>query len=358
MTPSEAGGSSAATVLHFIHPGTIDAPTGGSLYDKRVIGELRRIGWRVDLHELPGRFPEGDAAARDAAAAVLAGLPDGARVIVDGLALPALEDALPDHAARLTPMALVHHPISDETGLAPELQRALRARECALFERLHHIVVPSPAMARRLADFGVAAGRISVVEPGTDPAPRAQGSAGPAVQLLCVASLTPRKGHLGLIAALADCADLEWRLTCAGPTDHDPETTAAIERALDETGLSARVTLAGEVRGTALESLYAAADLFVLASFYEGYGMAFAEAMARGLPVVASGGGAVADTVPGTAGSIVQAGDVAALAGALRLLIADPALRRMKADGAYAAGRALPDWPATAARFAAAVGGR
>lgn len=357
MTPSEAGGSAATQGLHFIHPGAIDAPTGGSLYDKRVIDELRRMGWRVDLHELPGRFPDADLAARDAAAAVLAGLPDGACVIVDGLALPAFEHALPDHSMRLRAMGLVHHPVSDETGLTPETQQALRTTEIALFEKLQHIVVPSLAMARRLADFDVPADRIAVVEPGTDPAPRARGSGGPAVHLLCVASLTPRKGHLGLIAALADCTDLDWRLTCAGPADRDPETAASVRQALDESGLSARVTLAGEVRGKALDDLYAAADLFVLASYYEGYGMAFAEAMARGLPMIASGGGAVADTVPEAAGLIVPAGDTAALAGALRALIADPGLRAAKAAGAYAAGQELPDWPATAARFAAAVRG-
>ncbi len=357
MTPSEAGGSAATKVLHFIHPGAIDSPTGGSLYDKRVIGELRRIGWRVDLHELPGRFPDADETARDAAAAVLAGLPDGARVIVDGLALPAFADALPDAAARLTPMALVHHPVSDETGLAPDRRNALRAAESALFETLRRIVVPSPAMARRLADFGVPGDRVFVVEPGTDPAPRAKGSGGPAVHLLCVASLTPRKGHLGLIAALADCAELDWRLTCAGPADRDSKTAAAITRALDETGLADRVTLAGEVRGAALDGLYAAADLFVLASHYEGYGMAFAEAMARGLPVIASGGGAVADTVPEAAGLVMPPGDTAALAGALRALIGDPDLRATKAAGAFAAGQALPDWRTAAARFAAAVDG-
>ncbi len=357
MTPSEAGGSAATRVLHFIHPGAIDAPAGGSLYDNRVIEELRRIGWRVDLHELPGRFPDSDETARAAAAAVLAGLPDGARAIVDGLALPAFADALPFHAARLTPMALVHHPVSDETGLPPDRQKALRAVETALFDALRRIVVPSPAMARRLADFNVPDDRVFVVEPGTDPAPRARGSGGPAVHLLCVASLTPRKGHLGLIAALADGADLDWRLTCVGPTDRDSITTAAITQALDEAGLADRVTLAGEIRGAALDDLYAAADLFVLASHYEGYGMAFAEAMARGLPVIASGGGAVADTVPDAAGLVVPAGDTAALAEALRAMIADPDLRSTKAAGAYAAGQALPDWPSAAARFAAAVSG-
>lgn len=357
MTPSEAGGSSVPKQLHFIHPGAIDAPTGGSLYDTRVIQELRRTGWCVELHELPGKFPNADVTARAAAAALLNGLPDGARVIVDGLALPAFADVLPDAATRLTPMALVHHPVSDETGLTPDQQNTLRATEIALFEIVRRIVVPSPAMARRLADFGVPGDRVFVVEPGTDPAPRARGSGGPAVHLLCVASLTPRKGHLGLIAALDACADLEWRLTCAGPTDRDSKTTAAVARALDAAGLADRVALAGAVRGAALDGLYAAADLFVLASHYEGYGMAFAEAMARGLPVIASGGGAVGDTVPDSAGLVVAPGDTAALTGALRALIADPGLRAAKAAGAFAAGQALPVWPTAAARFAAAVDG-
>lgn len=325
--------------------------SGGTVYDLRIADALRDDGWRVAMHELPGRFPLPDAATANAAGALLARLGDGGTVVFDGLALPAFERALGDHAARLRPFALVHHPTADETGLPPEESERLFAIERAIFAAMRGLIVPSPAMVRRLADFGVASGRVAVVEPGVEPAARSTGSGGPVAVLLCVASLTPRKGHDLLLAALADCADLDWRLVCAGPTDADPATAASVRALANRLGLSARVSLVGPQRGGDLDALYAAADVFVLASRYEGYGMAYAEAMARGVPIVASGAGAVADTVPDTAGDVAPVEDRAALAAALRRMISDPAYRRAKADGAWAAGRALPRWADSADRF-------
>lgn len=329
--------------------------SGGTRYDCRLIDALRDAGWHIELHELPGRFPLADLVTAAAAATLLDGIADGETVVFDGLALPAFDAVLERHAARLTLLALVHHPTADETGLSKTACRRLFDIERRLFASLGRVVVPSPAMARRLADFGVAADRVDVAAPGIEPAARARGSDGAAPALLCVATLTPRKGHVALLEALSDCTDLAWALDCVGPLDSDPPTTAAIAAAIDRLGLSDRVRLLGTRTGADLEACYAAADLFVLASRYEGYGMVFAEAMARGLPIVASGDGAVRDTVPDAAGIVVPVDDRAALADALRRLIADPAFRRAKADGAWAAGRALPRWSDTAARFAAAV---
>ena len=173
--------------------------------------------------------------------------------------------------------------------------------------------------------------------------------------LLCVASFTPRKGHEGLIDALASCVDLDWRLTCAGPMDRDTETAARVVRTIEARGLHDRVALAGELHGRPLEEMFRSADIFVLASAYEGFGMAFAEAMAWGLPVVASGDGAVRETVPETAGAVVPAEDLEALAFALRRMIADPSYRKRKAAGARRAGLDLIDWPTAARRFAEAI---
>lgn len=346
--------------LHFIHPGPIAQTSGGTIYDRRVIEELRRAGWRVDLHELPGRFPLPDAATAKAAAALLAALPDGGLAAIDGLALPALDAALPQHAGRLAFAGLIHHPTADETGLSADESANLFAVERRLFALLRRLIVPSPAMARRLGDFAVPAGRIRVAAPGVEPAQRAAGSAGGPVRLLCVASLTPRKGHADLLEALSSCAGLDWRLTCAGP-GAGPGDGDGVARRLEETaarhGMGSRVRLVGPQYGAALESLYAEADIFVLASRYEGYGMVFAEAMARGLPIVASGAGAVADTVPDAAGIVVPAGDRGALAAALRRMIGDPAYRRGKAEGAWQAGRSLPRWSDTAKAFALALSG-
>jgi glycosyltransferase involved in cell wall biosynthesis len=343
--------------LQFIHPGSIGQASGGTIYDRRVIELLRGMGWRVELHELPGRFPLVDAVTADAASALLAAIPDRALVVIDGLALPAFDGALGRHAERLAIAGLIHHPTADETGLSAAESAHLFAIERRLFDLLRRIIVPSPAMARRLEDFAVPAGRIRVVTPGVEPAQRSAGSAGGPVQLLCVASLTPRKGHVALLEALADCCDLDWRLVCAGPSDQSAATEGCVKAAIARLGLGNRVRLAGPQVGHALERLYAAAGVFVLASRYEGYGMVFAEAMVRGLPVVASGAGAVADTVPAAAGVVVPVGERAALVAALRRVIGDPAFRQGKAEGAWQAGRSLPRWADTAAAFAQALSG-
>jgi len=344
-----------AKALHFIHPGPVRQMSGGTLYDLRVLDELQRMGWDIALHEMAGRFPVMDKVATAGAAAVIEDIPDGDTIVFDGLALPAFDGALDRHAARLVPLAIVHHPTADETGLAESARAQLFDMEKRVFASLRRIVVPSPAMVRRLADFGVPAGRIDVAVPGIEPARRAKGSGGDRAALICVATLTPRKGHVALLEALSDCGDLDWTLVCAGPTDSDAATTAAVGTAVRRLGLSDRVRLVGPQVGPALDALYDAADVFVLASRYEGYGMVFAEAMVRGLPIVASGAGAVRDTVPDTAGIVVPVDDRAALAAALRRMIADPSFRRGKADGAWSAGQTRPRWSDTASRFACAI---
>lgn len=355
--PADGGGRIVTDrrAFHFIHPGPVSRMSGGTLYDLRVIGELRGAGWRIDLDELPGRFPKADDHTKEAAATLLASLPDGAAVVVDGLALPAFTECLDREAERLALMAMVHHPTADESGLGADERTALFDAEKAALALMRRVVVPSPAMKRRLADYGVPPGRIDVAAPGVAPAPRASGSGSEAAALLCVASLTPRKGHLTLLAALSDCRDLDWHLTCAGPFDSDAEMTVAVKDAIRRFDLAARVALIGPQVGDALDALYAKSDVFVLASRYEGYGMAFAEAMARGLPIVASGAGAVRDTVPDAAGVVLPVDDRPALVAALRRMIADPDFRRRKADGSWTAGQTLARWSDTARRFAQAV---
>ncbi len=345
-----------AAPIHFIVPGPIDQRTGGYGYDRRIVDALRRDGRTVRVIELEGRFPICCDIAEKSASSALASAPDGTTVVIDGLALPGAAPSLSRHAGRLTVVVLVHHPVAQETGLSPADSAALQTIERAAIAQADLIVTTSAATADRLlSNYGIEKEKLSVVPPGTDPAPWASGGNGETVRLLCVATLIPRKGHRALIDALSDCAALPWRLSCLGSTARDPATAAAVMRQSAVYGLSERVELAGEVDQPALEAAYASADVFVLASALEGYGMAFAEALARGLPVVGSGGGAARDTVPESAGLIVSVGDRAALAGALSQVIADRALRRRLADGARAAGLKLPDWPFVGRRFVAAL---
>jgi glycosyltransferase involved in cell wall biosynthesis len=345
-------------------PGDLRTATGGYAYARRLVRGLREAGHRVDRLRLSDTFPRPDARALDHADRLLGDLPDRTITVIDGLAFGAMPGVVRAHAERLALVALVHHPLAAETGLAPDEARDLDAAERCALAYARRVVVTSASTAGMIETMGVSRTRIVVVEPGTDPAPPSRANASPRaaqaaahrqVALLCVATLTPRKGHADLLAALARMTDLSWRLDCVGSATRDPRTAEAVRAEVAERGLSARVSLHGEVGPRRLSALYRAADAFVLPSRMEGYGMAFAEALAFGLPVVGCRAGAVPDTVPPDASLLVPAGDLDALAAALRNLVSDPALRSRLAEGAMRAGARLPDWPSRARAFAHAL---
>jgi len=332
--------------LALLVPGPIDQLTGGYLYARRLVDGLRARGIEVAAHELAGRFPDADDTARAAARAALGALPDGAVAVIDGLALAGFRDCLLGAAHRLRLLAIVHHPLPDETGLTEAQARDFAALEAALLPRVAGVICPSNKTAAAVVAYGVARARIATVLPGTQkPArPRPRRAPGGPIKLLCVATVTPRKGHLVLIDALARLGARDWRLDIIGSLTRDPATVAALRDAIARHDLTARVALLAEWPQAQLGDAYEAADLFVLASYHEGYGMVFAEALAYGLPIVATTGGAIPEVVPQSAGILVAPGDAAALTDALARLIDDDPLRARLADGAAAAGRLLPSW--------------
>jgi len=212
-------------------------------------------------------------------------------------------------------------------------------------------VSTSAFTARRLQDFGVPSSRISVVVPGVQPAPVAVGGHYP-LRMLCVATITPRKGHDVLVGALQRLGALDWECVCVGSLLRDPIHAQRIARQIHDAGLNDRVRLYGEMADDELAGAYAAADCFVLASRYEGYGMVITEALARGLPVVCTRGGALAETLPPAAGLLVAVDDVDALADALRCMIEESALRKRLREGARKARDGLKDWADAATEFA------
>jgi glycosyltransferase involved in cell wall biosynthesis len=338
--------------LVFILPGDPSSATGGYVYDRRICDGLRTLGWTVDVRNLDESFPDPTPEALAHAARVLAHVPDGALVLIDGLALGAMPDAIAAEARRLRLAALVHHPLAEETGLDSDRLEALRDSERRALTATTRVVVTSGYTARLLSDYGVPSSRIRVIEPGTDPAPLAPGSGSDRLELLCVATLTRRKGHRLLLEALASLRDRRWHLTCVGSPERDPQSAAEVRDRIEALGLKKRITLAGELDDAALAACYDRADAFVLPTWFEGYGMSLAEALARGLPVVSTLGGAVPQTVPRGACLLVPPGDVAALAKALSLLMDEPDLRAALAAGAREARRLLPTWDQACARMA------
>lgn len=339
--------------LYFAVPGDPETLTGGYIYARRLAEALPDAGWNCRRLRLPDGFPHPTAAALAETAAILASTPPDATILLDGLAYGALPADLLKAAARRL-VALVHHPLAQESGIDAATADKLRASERAALALAERVIVTSRHTAATLvSDYAVPADRLTVAEPGTDPGVRARGSS--AMQLLTVATLTPRKGHDVLLRALARIADLPWSALWVGSRTRDPATAEKLVALIAALGLDRRVRLSGELKESALDDAYAASDLFVLPSYHEGYGMVFSEALARGLPVVATRAGAIPDTVPAKCGLLVPPGDDAALAEALRRVLTESSLHTNLADAAWEHGQHLPDWDDTAARVAQAL---
>ncbi len=339
----------------FAIPGDISTPTGGYRYDREVLARAATQG--VDLRHLvlPASFPFPQPEDLLRTAGALVSIAADEVLLIDGLAYGALPESI-CVSIKSPIVALVHHPLALENGLAPEVADRLRATEKTALGHAARVVVTSGMTAGILArDYEVPEGRIIVAEPGTDPVPRACGSGSPHPLILAVGAVSPRKGYEVLVEALATLGGEAWRLVIAGATDRNPDAATRLRAAIARHGLDARITLAGAVTDDELAALYAAADVFVMPSLYEGYGMVLAEAMARGLPIVTTTGGAAAETVPEGAAIKVPPGDAAALASGISRLIGNPRLRQTLSDRAWEAGQALPGWDDTSRIIASVI---
>jgi glycosyltransferase involved in cell wall biosynthesis len=346
--------------LWFLIPGDLDTPSGGYAYDRRIASGLAELGWTLEVRRLDDSFPNPTDSALEHARRTLAAIPEQAMVLIDGLALGAMPGPARAHGQRLRLVALVHHPLADETGLDPARQAELQHSEARALAWVRGVILTSGFTAQRLARYQVPRERLRVVEPGVDQrlgahtSPTDHAGKDP-VSLLCVASLIARKGHDLLLQALSELRHLRWQLTCIGDATRDPAWTARLLALRDRLGLSERVHLTGALPATEVEQHYLRADVAVLATRFEGYGMVIAEALAHGVPMVVTRGGAAADTLPDTAGLKVPVEDVAALREALRTLILDARLRARLAEGARHAALGLPSWRQSALAFAQAL---
>lgn len=344
------------TPIVFAYPGDINTQSGGYGYDRRVLREWERLGHPIKLEGLGEDYPRPARSARDAAFNRLMKQPIGWPMVIDGLAFAAFGAKAVALAERHPLVALVHHPVGLETGLERDVARKLIAEETAALATAHRVIVTSPTTARTLTDkFGVAADRISVARPGVDTAPFADPRESGPIRLISVGALIPRKGFDVLIRALSRLTDLDWRLTIIGSDQADPDYAAELRKLIADLDLTTRVTLTGVIPNRDVTYQYMTSEVFVLASHYEGYGMAYAEAIAHGLPVVGTTGGAIAETVPAAAARLVQPGRVLALGDTLRELLSDRANLTPLRDAARAAAPQLPRWEETARLALAAV---
>jgi glycosyltransferase involved in cell wall biosynthesis len=350
--------------VHFVMPGGVDdptAPSGGNAYDRRVCLDLPGFGWQVERHAVAGSWPSPGAAARTELARTLSDLPDDTVVLIDGLVACGVPEIIVPEAERLRLAVLVHLPLGDETGLAPGLALELDAKEREVLRAVPAVIATSDWAVRRLVSHhGLAPERVHVATPGADIAPLASGTDGVS-RLLCVAAVTPRKGQHRLIEALAGAKDLPWSCVCVGGITQDPEYVAGLRTLIQKYGLQDRLHLAGPQAGAELDASYAAADLMVLTSYAETYGMAVTEALARGIPVLATDVGGLPEAVGrapdgGVPGILVPPEDPAALAAELRGWFGEADVRRRLKAAARGRRAALDGWATTARSLAGVLG--
>jgi glycosyltransferase involved in cell wall biosynthesis len=337
------------TAVHVVVPDGIDdpaRPSGGNAYDRRVCDGLAEAGWSVRVHPVAGSWPRPAAAAYAALADIVERIPDGAAVLLDGLVASTAPDVLIPHAGRLRLVALVHMPLGREGGDDD------RAREGAVLTAAASVVTTSRWARRALLElYRLPGDRVYVAEPGVDAADLAAGTE-TAGALLSVAAVTPGKGHDVLLDALAAVSGLRWDCVCVGSLDRDPAFAEGLRRRARDDGLAGRVRFPGPLSGADLARSYGAADLVVLASRAETYGMVVTEALARGLPVVATEVGGVPEALghgdDGTRpGLLVPPGDPTALAAALRAWLGDAGLRRRLRRAACERRASLSRWSVT-----------
>ena len=332
-------------VLHAVLPGEVDDPalvSGGNVYDRRVLDGLAALGATVREHPLPGAWPRPDPAARGRLDRVLRGVGDDAVVLLDGLVACGVPEVVVAHARRRRLAVLVHLPLGEE-------QPDLAAGEGAVLRAAGAVIATSAWAARRVAERHDVAG-VTVATPGVDPAPLAPGTDG-AHRLLCLGALTPTKGQDLLVAALAALREHPWTLDLVGPTRRDPAFVAGLRATITREGLGERIRIPGPRTGVVLDETWRATDLLVAPSRVETYGMVVTEALARGIPVVASDVGGLPDALAG-AGDLTPAEDVPALVATLRRWFAQEPHR----DGSRISARSrrctLAPWTQTSRRVA------
>lgn len=351
------------SAVHVVVPDGIDdpaRPSGGNSYDRHICRELVALGWAVHEHAVAGGWPRPDAASLAALSGAVDQIPDDAVVLIDGLIASAAPEVLVRQARRLRLVVLVHMPLGHRP--TDTQAHAVRMRERAVLSAAAATVTTSAWSRHRLLElYSLPAAAVHVAEPGAPAAELAGGSASGA-RLLCVAAVIFEKGHDVLLDALGRIADLCWQCACVGSLDPDPAFVAGLRRRVLEAGLGERVDFAGALTGADLDRRYAAADLMVLASRAETYGMVVTEALSRGLPVLAAEVGGLTEALghgaDGTRpGLLVAPEDPAALAAALRAWLADPQLRRRWRQAACERRQSLHGWSSTAAVLAGVLTG-
>ena len=345
------------TTLHFIIKGELDQKTGGYIYDARIIQELRLLGWNITVYSTANSSPGEEGRVAEDLESILSGIEDNEVVILDGLVMGQQPLVLGQHAHRLRMISLLHHPLSEESGLTELEKDRLFHSEKAAVASCIGVITTSDFTSQQLNNMGVLESIIKTVIPGTDRSPISMGPHKTfSPRFLCVASVIPRKGLDTLVESLSQIMHLDWECICAGSLDRNPGYASTILKMARDKELKGRILFTGECSQSTIDKFYHISSIFVLPSMYEGYGMVLTEAAIRGLPIISTTAGAIPNTLKGINAVLVPPGDTQSLAKAMEQALAD---ETPDSEGftirANQAQKHFPNWKSTTKHFEEAI---
>jgi glycosyltransferase involved in cell wall biosynthesis len=341
--------------LQFVIKGDLQQRTGGYIYDAHIIRGLEKLGWAVSVHSTSSHSTK-KVQTHTNLEIILDSIKDGQTVILDGLAMGQHPDELGRHCHRLKLISLLHHPLSEESGLSPSEKTRLLEVEMKALGTCTGVITTSQFTAKQLVDMNVAEKIVRTVIPGTDPVPCAKGPHNNTPpRLLCVASVIPRKGLDILVEALHQIQHLDWECICAGDLERSPHYASKILNSVSERHLNHRILFTGECSSSTIAKLYDLSSIFVLASRYEGYGMVLTEAVVRCLPVISTTGGAIPHTLNGTSAVLVPPGNANCLADAIKAALDSHSDNNHRSGKPKGAQSRFPTWDQTIQHFEEAI---
>ena len=314
--------------LHFLIPGDINTLTGGYVYDKTIIGGLRKIGYRVTVHQLAPDFPFPASESLIQCSKLIGSIPEGQPILIDSLIFSPIGEILSDLNGKNPVIAIIHLPLSRNPNFSRIVQEKLAGLEKKALNYAQKIVAVSEFTKQLLTGYGTEPSDIQVICPGVFSVPRKLNFPELPEKLLTVGSYLPGKGQLVLVQALAQLKHLSWSLTMYGIKDFDPAYVQSIIQFIESENISDRIFINSPISGKELNTSYLNADLFLLPSYFENFCMSLNEALVHGLPVITTHAGGIPYSVPHHMGLFTEPGNVGDLTEAIRSVLIDPLLYR------------------------------
>ena len=312
--------------IHFLIPEDINLLKGNYVYNKRIAEGLKAIGHQVIIQQLPDDFPFPSDTSLQQCRQIMGAIPQAEPVIIDNLVFGVIPDILKDFYLQKPIVALVHITLSADPNLTAYQREMVLSLEKKAQKYAKKFIVSSSYTANLLTAAGIEKNQINVIIPGVDNYPQKKIYPGKPSKLLSIANFTRNKGYMTLMKALTALKNKDWELHCYGNLNFDKEYVDELQMIIRRNGLKEKVWLHGPVSGKELSDVYLNADLFIHASNFETYGMAVAEALAHGIPVITSTGGGICETVPVKMGQFFNPGDVYVLQTIIEELLENPQL--------------------------------